>query len=196
MIDGTVIIGHGPNLQNKKMGKFIDSFKYVIRFPYYGDWQIPGDYGVRTSYFCSSEVRFFHSFVPKAPEKGYFVWSKRNERLRKYPTLLKFILSEFGGEVVTKLINYWRLRLPDSDYRYLSTGTCGICIAARKLKKPITVLGCDSIETGEKGISLNSAAFKEHFGKIGKKVVDHPYQNERNLINVIEEEYQVSIDFR
>ena len=39
------IVGHGPSLRGAGKGEYIDSFDYVVRFPYSGNWQIPEDYG-------------------------------------------------------------------------------------------------------------------------------------------------------
>ena len=202
MIDGTVIIGTAPSLQNSNMGEYIDSFKYVIRFPFKGDWQIPEHYGIRTSYFCSTHYRVLarNQLNPWLPDCGYFIWNKYNKDIGSE---LRFLIRTFGGEDVTGLINEWQAKLPEPESRGLShcfsTGTGGICIAAAKLQRPIVVLGCDYIKNGGGPVEEYVGTW---FWEGGKKPTDggyrrhHPFKAERELIDVMAKEYNVSIEFK
>ncbi len=102
MIEKTVIICHGPSLQNSNMGDYIDSFKYILRFPYTNNWQTPQDYGKKTSYFCATNSSIKERLNKKIPELGYFIWSK-NAKL-KISNFCKNLIKHHGGKDVTDLI--------------------------------------------------------------------------------------------
>ena len=199
MIDGTVIIGTAPSLQNSGKGEYIDSFENIIRFPYKKDWQIPSDYGTRTTHFCSTDGRAMIQLNSFLPEKGYFIWSKYKKTI---PLELQFLIKKFGGEDMTELIQGWQRRIPISKDRLMghafSTGTAGICIAAAKIKKPIIALGCDWIKNGG---GKPEDYVGSWFWEGGKKPVtggyrrEHQFPAELKLIDDMSNEYGVSIAF-
>jgi hypothetical protein len=181
MIENTVIIGHGPSLYNKGRGEFIDSFKYVIRFPS-DDWQTQADYGKRTSFYCSANRKA--KLLTGSPEHGYYLWSKYNGRKAgKRKNMID----------VSELIQSWQARLPKGAYPFLSHGAAGICIAASELKKPITVLGCDALKNGEPDPKKYISGWV-HTNHPQKKMC-HSFDCERKLIDEVAKEYDVRIQF-
>jgi hypothetical protein len=191
MKDATVIIGHGPSLQGAKKGEYIDSFKYVIRFPYLKNWQIPADYGTRTSYFCASIQRALKFLRPTLPEYGYFIWSKNNMSL---PVELKFLIKKFGGRNITRLVNTWQKRLPESNREpYFSHGTAAVCAAAGILKKPVTILGCDMLSAGKNNLKKYVGSSTYEGRKINKR--SHNLKAERQIINTMAKHYNIAIGF-
>ena len=199
MIDGTVIIGTAPSLHGQGKGKYIDSFRYVIRFPYQGDWQVPIHYGTKTTHFCSTDSRAKAQLNSFLPDLGYFIWNKYNKDIGSE---LRFLIDKFGGEDFTELIHKWQRRHPKRENRTqsncFSTGTGGICIAAAKLGKPIVALGCDYIRDGggpvedyigtwfwENGKRPTGGGYRRH----------HRFDSERLLIDDMAKEYDVEIRF-
>ena len=191
MIEKTVIIGHGPSLKNSGNGKYIDSFKNIIRFPYLKDWQVPIDYGIRTSHVCATTQRAKKFLRPTLPESGYFIWSKNNQPIEPE---LKFIIRKFGGKNITKLINRWQSRLPESDCeRYFSHGTAAVCAAAAILKLPVIVLGCDSLNSGINNAKKYVGSWKYENRKQNKRT--HDFESERKIIDEIKRHYKIDIRF-
>lgn len=201
MIDKTVIIGTSPSLQGSRMGGYIDSFKYVIRFPYKGGWQTPPDWGTRTSYFCSTTWRALRRLNDFLPDEGYYIWSKHNEYIGPE---LKFLIKKFGGENVTGLIDKWQHRLPPLNTedltltRYLSTGTAGVCIAAAKIGLPIVMLGCDWMKSG--GGPMEDYVGTWYWEGDEQVPVDgfqlhHNWAAEVGLRDEMSKEYNVSMEF-
>ena len=178
MINGTVIIGHGPSLKNSGLGEYIDSFHYVMRFPQFGDFQLLKDYGRRTSYYCATNRK--GKLLSSFPEFGYYRWSKYNGR-----TAYK----HDNSTDVSKLIHSWQARLPKGAYPFLSHGTAGICIAAAKIKKPITVLGCDALKSGDPDP-------RRYHNNQRQKKICHSFGCERKLVDEMAKEYAVSIEFK
>ena len=191
------VIGHGPSLRRSGLGEYIDSFKYVIRSPYLGEWQVPVDYGVRTSYFCGSKGRLRQRIRKEAPELGYFTWNKYL-KMRVSPRLAHILNIKF--EDVSGLIHKWQRKLPDSSCQYLSTGTCAICIASAKLGGPITAFGCDDLKIGkDMGRGYVGSWIYEGRTGTGRKIRDfgaHTLSEERKLIDEMAQEYGVSIEFK
>jgi hypothetical protein len=139
LINKIAIIGHGPSLYGKNLGEYIDSFKYVFRFPYSGNWQTEKDYGTKISYCCATVNRIKKLNI--VAEHGYFLWSKRRAVIGKHQL--------HNVEDVTGLIKLWQKRLPKGAYPFFSHGTAAICIACARFKLPVVVLGCDALKTGE-----------------------------------------------
>ena len=192
MTDSTVIIGHGPSLQNSSMGQYIDSFKYVLRFPYFKNWQIPEHYGIRTSYFCATVGRAKARLRKRRkPDHGYYIWSKNQKNIGDK---LNTLIEKHGGKNVTHLIAFWQEHLTKCKYPFFSHGTGGICVAAAILKKNIIVLGCDLLKTGD-------VSNKEYIGSWTyegryERGIGHPLDQERNIVNKIAEFYNVKIEFK
>jgi hypothetical protein len=185
MIDKTVIIGHGPSLQNSNKGEYIDSFKYIIRFPYLKDWQTPKDYGTRTSFFCGTVGRFRkRSRKKQIPDHGYYIWSKE-QKFANLPS------SNYID--VTDLIVSWQKHITECRHPFFTHGTAGICIAAALLKKPIVVLGCDRLKTGD-------VTSKKYIGSWvyegrPRHGIGHPLDQERKIIDKIAKFYNLKIEF-
>jgi hypothetical protein len=196
------VIGHAPSLQGSGLGEYIDSFKYVVRFPYLGDWQVPEHYGVRTSYFCASGGRLKQRIREDPPEIGYFIWNKylKCRVPIKVWGRLNIKCEDVKCEEVSPLIHKWARKLPASSCQYLSTGTCGILIAADKIGEPITVFGCDDLKIGrDMGKGYIGSWLYENRPGTGALIARegaHSLSAERKLIDVIAKEYNVTIEFK
>jgi hypothetical protein len=190
------VIGHGPSLQGGGLGEYIDSFKYVIRLPYANDWQVPADYGVRTSFVCSPNGRKITETRKEKPEVGYYLWDKhfgysvsgkkcRDLGIEKY-------------EDVSKLVQKWARKLPE-PFQNLSSGTAAILIAAAKLKEPIIAFGCDDLKIGkDMGEDYIGSWVYEGRKGTGLKIKNrgaHTLSEERKLIDIMAQKYGVSIEF-
>ena len=190
-----VIVGHGPSLQGSRLGEYIDSFKYVIRFPYLYNWQVPRDYGVRTSYVCSPSGGKFTRIRNEKPEIGYYLWDR-------FHTISPAKCKIFGIEKyedVSGLVQKWARKLPRATPN-LSTGTVGILIAASRLGEPIIALGCDHLSTGkDMGENYIGSWVYEDRPWTGKNIISkctHSLKHDRKLIDEMAEQYNVSISFK
>ena len=178
MIDKTVIVGHGSSLVDRRLGEYIDSFRYVIRFFHSPGWQTPIDYGTKVSYYCATNAKAKLLLNMPKPDIKYFIWSKHNR------------VASFG-EDVTELICSWQSRLPKGTYPYLSQGTSGICIATSEIGKPVVVLGCDALKVGEP----DSTKYIRADGKTYRKTSRwHSFDAERKLVNAMSAEYDVNVE--
>jgi len=191
------VIGHGPSLHGSGLGEYIDSFKYVMRLPYLNDWQVPIDYGVRTSYVCSSSGGQLSRIGEKRPDIGFYIWNKvfghpvtrsrcRNLGIKEY-------------EDVSGLIQKWAKKLP-KPFQNLSSGTAAILIAASKVGESITVFGCDYLKIGK---DMRDGYIGSWFydGRIETwknilKTGAHALDEERKLIDEMEQQYGVRIEFK
>lgn len=191
------IIGHGPSLRGGGLGEYIDSFKYVIRFPHLNDWQTPKDYGVRTSYFCATIGRIKFRIRKQIPEFGYFLWNKHFGR--GVPRKLCSLLSIRKYRDVSGLIHKWQRKLPERCCGVFSHGTAGICIAASKIGLPITAFGYDDLKNSrDMGSGYVGSWLYEGRTEVGDLIHSkgsHILSEERKLIDLIAQEYSVSIKF-
>jgi hypothetical protein len=194
MINKTAIICHGPSLQKSGIGQYIDSFKYVLRFPYLKAWQVSEDYGVKTSYFCGTVGRFMRCqtrIALQPTEYGYFIWSK--EVRKKIPASCKNLIQKYGGADVTGLIESWRKKLTKCHHPFFTHGTSAICIAANKLKIPIVVFGADVLKTGEVPSEyIGSWTYENR----RPRKIGHPIDQERKLIDEMANHYYLEITFK
>jgi len=193
MIEKTVIIGHGASLQNSKRGESIDDFKYVVRFPYIGDWQAPADYGTKTSYFCATVGRARNKLRRQIPEVGYFIWNKTRGEI---PSDLKSLIGFFGGEDITGLITDWQDKMAKLKprYSYFSHGTAAICVMAHKLGLPIVVLGCDNLAAGEDDPKKYHGSW--YYEKRKQPINGHDLAAERKMVDLMEKKYNTKIGFK
>lgn len=196
-----VVVCHGPSLQGGGLGEYIDSFKYVMRLPYLGDWQVPKDYGVRTSFYCAAKGKIAIRIRKDRPEIGYYLWDKHpgfrvGGRICRQLGIEKF-------QDVSHLIQRWSGKLSETSRkkrRTLSSGTAAILIAANKLREPIIALGCDHLKDGKdmmdnyigswvyEGRDLTGAKINKHGA--------HSLDEERKLIDEMSQRYGVSIEFK
>ena len=195
------IVGHGPSLRGAGKGEYIDSFDYVVRFPYSGNWQIPGDYGTKTTFFCAT-VRRSHKIAERQrPDSGYFIWSKYGGSI---PERLKDLIAECGGEDVTNIVNYWQQKMSTHHYfaslevnektvKHFSHGTAAICIMAHKIKEPITVFGCDSLKEGRISGSAYSGSWVPE--NRSQKQNNHVLDAELLIVDNVRKYYNVEITF-
>ena len=192
MIDGTVIIGHGPSLQGRCLGKYIDSFRYVLRFPYRGKWQIPEDYGTRTSYWCATTLRakLIREYRMARSDLGYFIWDKHGNHLT--PNWVELIKTH-GGVNVTYLLVTIQDKVPLSS-RYVSHGTAAILIALDLLEKPITVLGCDNLSRGADNGYRGSADWEPNRYR-ASRCQNHHYSEELKLVEYLADHYNTKVSF-
>jgi hypothetical protein len=191
MIRKAAVVGHGPSLHGAKLGRYIDSFEYVLRFPYIGGWQSKTDYGFKTSYYCATSRRARHRLRPDLPELGYFIWSKW--RKRGIGSKLKHLIEQCGGKDVTNLIQRWQGRMVKPKYPYFCHGTAAILIALAKLSRPVVVFGCDSLKTGDNDIEkyLGSAIHEPRRSNRNF----HDLEKERELINLMSSQYGFPVVF-
>lgn len=193
VIEKTVIIGHGPSLQNSRLGERIDAFKYVVRFPYVGDWQAAADYGTRTSFVCATVGRARDKLRNETPDKGYFFWDKKGEKI---PEDLISLIELFGGENVTALIVGWQKKMTKLKpvYPYFSHGTAAICIMAHKFRLPVVALGSENLSAG-------NSDHKEYIGswyheERRQPPSGHDLAAERQMLEMMATKYNVKIGFK
>lgn len=191
------IIGHGPSLRGSRLGEYIDSFKYVIRFPYLKNWQTPIDYGVKTSFVCSPNGGKIRRIRQERPELGYYLWDKHPGSMVSPMQCRMLGIEKY--EDVSRLIQKWAKKLPKATPN-LSTGTAGILIAAAKLGEPITAFGCDHLKLG-KDMSKNYVGSWLYEGRMAtwrniQNKCTHSLSHDRELINVIEKKYNVTVDWK
>jgi hypothetical protein len=163
-----------------------------MRFPHHGDWQVPEDYGIRTSFWVGTSMRLSKNFRPERPDIGYFVWTKRCEPIKK-TDFIADLIDKHGGWIVTDLIDQWQVKLPNIACPFLSHGTAAILIAAAELKVPVTALGCDALKEGlPRQRSYVGTWFHE---KKPERVNEHCCDDELKLVHEMEAEYGVPIKF-
>ena len=194
MINSSVVIGHAPSLVGAGKGEYIDSFRYVFRFPHRGDWQFgrPEDYGTRTSFYAGTTLRITSDLRRDKPDIGYFVWEKRGEKIKKTDFIADLIKNN-GGWIVTDLIEEWQCKLPNIACPFLSHGTAAILIAAAIVQVPVVALGCDALRDG----------MPRHMPYVGtwyhqglpERVMEHCCDDELKLVHEMSEEYDVPITF-
>lgn len=188
-----MIIGHGPSLQNSGAGERIDQFKYVVRFPYTGDWQSPADYGTRTSFVCATVGRARTKLRRQIPDLGYFIWDKTDVEI---PADMMFLIGFFGGENVTSLIAYWQRKMAvlRPVYPYFSHGTAAVCIMAHKFTLPVIALGCDNLAAGEADCGKYIGSW--YYENRRQPPAGHDLAAERKIINIISKECDIKIGFK
>ena len=193
MTEKAVIIGHGPSLQNSRLGDRIDAFKYVVRFPYAGDWPSAADYGTRTSFICATVGRARDKLRREIPDDGYFFWDKTGAEI---PAGLMSLIADSGGENVTGLIAGWQKKMTKLKpiYPYFSHGTAAICIMAHKFGLPVVVLGCDNLAAG-------NADHKKYMGswyyeKRRQPPCGHDLAAEREMVEMMATKYNIKIGFK
>lgn len=184
----TIVIGHGPSLQKQTIGDYIDRFKYVIRFPYLGNWQVPEKYGTRTSYICST-TRRLGRLQRVLPERGYFIWEKRKGR--KINSICRFMIDRFGGDDITYLVQFWQSFIPEGRYPYFSHGAAAVIVAAAKLKLPVVIAGCDSLA----GCSEYVGSYKYESKYRAPQAVKHDFLVESEIIRKASIVYGVGVRF-
>jgi len=188
MIEATAIIGHGPSLKGKQRGKYIDSFKCVIRFPYIGNWQNIEDYGTKTSYICATTSRARHKLADTPePDYGYYIWSKKQQHITDEFEHIQNKRDE------TKLIRSWQKRLPSSAYPYFSHGTAAACIAMARIKKPIVMFGCDALKSGMENRKDYIGSFVYENRRNNRSF--HSFTEERKLIDTMSKHYNIEVVF-
>jgi hypothetical protein len=193
MIEKTVIIGHGASLQNSGQGENIDAFKYVVRFPYIGDWQAPADYGIKTSYVCATVGRARNKLRRQIPEVGYFIWNKTRGEI---PSDLKSLIGFFGGENMTELITGWQKKMLKLKPKYscFSHGTAAICVMAHKFGLPIVVLGCENLAAGENDPKKYHGGW--YYEKRKQPINGHDLAAERKMVDLMAKKYNLKIGFK
>jgi hypothetical protein len=169
-------------------GEFIDRHKYVIRFFYWGDWQKPEDYGVRTSYYFSNNNRFNKKFTRKLPEVGYIIYNKNGRELAKE---YKYIMEKFGGGDFTERLKYaQREYLKDSAHPYFSHGSAAIIWAIMFLGISVTAFGCDAVNMMTPENYIGSAHYEGRKTKVG-----HDYRTEGEAVREFARKKNVKLRF-
>ena len=194
MINKSVVIGHAPTLIGAGKGNYIDSFRYVLRFPHHGDWQFanPEDYGTRTSFYVGTTMRLSKNFRKDKPDIGYITWTKRGEPIEKNGFIANLI-TESGGMIVTDIVDRWQVKLPNIACPFLSHGAAAILIGLAILKIPVVALGCDALRDGLPRQQPYTGTWY-HEGK-PKRQNEHCCDDELKLIHEMEDYYGIGVTF-
>jgi len=188
---GVAIIGHGPSMRGAGYGKYIDDYRIVIRFPYLKDWQIPIDYGKRTTYWFSNINRLNKRIRRELPEEGYYLWAKNGNPIGDE---YKFLISKFGGQEITEQVKFWQGRyLKDAAHPYFSHGGVAIIAAISFFNLPVTAFGCDSIRDSLKETKyyVGSAIWENRQFKDSS----HDYQAEHKITTEFATKNKVELRF-
>jgi len=194
MINKSVVIGHAPSLLGAKKGTYIDGFRYVLRFPHDGRWQFgnPQDYGTRTSFYIGTTMRISKHLRKDRPDIGYITWTKRAEPIGKHD-FIAHLVRNYGGMIVTDLVDKWQVKLPNIACPFLSHGSAAILIALAILKLPVVALGCDALRDGLPRQQPYTGTWF-HEGK-PRRVNEHCCDDELKLIHEMEDEYGNTVTF-
>ena len=182
------IVGHGPSLRLAKKGKEIDAHDVVVRLK--GCSKVLGteDYGSICHHLCAStEIMgtFFDvtcSSFWGYPKKGDYSFD------RAVRTIM-----DLGAPVMIplKLCNHWNQRFCDMGGKHpnVSTGMAAIIIAAHYYEpKIITLAGFDTLINPKNGFYRNPEIPRSGVGQI-----DHDWETEHELLNVLADHYKFKL---
>lgn len=141
-----LIVGHGPSLTKKGLGKEIDRHT-VVRLKTFKKFHNKEDYGERTDYICSS-TEVMTGMLGQANPKEYWCYPKKGEwnkdKEKKFKGL-EYIIpleeTEYWNEIFRERVNY----KGGSDGRNVSTGLAAVIIGAWRLKEDIILAGFDTL---------------------------------------------------
>jgi len=183
-----IIVGHGPSLKGKQLGKSIDSFDLVVRLKNSGPVIGTEDYGSRVDVVCmSTEVLGIGQFIK--PEM-FWLYPKRGT----YDTEA---VGHFMGKtgvaalVPLELCNSWneKFRGLGATHYNMSTGMAAVVIASAHLRPTNIILaGFDTLLDPEVPFTRNDDIPRTGVGKI-----DHDWKKEHELLMAVSDTYNVSL---
>ena len=201
-----IIVGHGPSILHKQYGKYIDSFKYVIRQKANSIKYVkekPEWYGTKTTAVGGSPHQYKKLSKLKGVEKWVYIDSRHESQ--NYDT-------EYNSETVKcnqELCRHWNQtfrdmrtddwsRNPQESQKYshptlghnhMSSGTHTILYTCHYLRpSKIYLLGYDNVRSGKFGWSVTR-------GKDWKNYGDHRYDVEQKMLPLFEKEFNTKIVF-
>lgn len=189
MIEKTAVIGHGPSLIDLTYGKKIDSHRYIVRFPYIRNWQIPEKYGSRTSFYVASAGRIQKRLRPDLPENGYWFWNKHGNKMG---VLENFLIRNHRGVDMTTTVVEWQKQIAEGYD--MSHGCAGICLAMHILKLPVAAFGCDNLKTGDDDTESYIGSWKYEKRRM-IKFIDHSPSKELEFITALSKERGIQVEF-
>jgi hypothetical protein len=185
------VIGHGPSIANSFKGEYIDSFKYVMRFPHRGDWQNPTHYGTRTSFYVGTAKRVHLNFMRKKPEIGFLIWDKLGYKIRE-TDYIYHLVKLAGGKIVTDFILEQQNKLP-YEPKTTCHGTSAILLAIHLLKKPVVAIGHDDLA---RGTPMHTDYIGTWFYEGTKpQRIEHHFDDELTLIQDYAKECGIGVTF-
>ena len=202
-----IIVGHGPSLASKNLGREIDSHDFVVRLKYGHELTRinPASYGTRTDAICSTlkTWRPYYKIRPKIKEWwGYRNWPGQEKELEKIKLYYTDITVRTEFEAVDKwLATYrsladvkvdykdkWSSYAKEGDEPWCSTGMGAIIIGCASYKPAELVLaGFDNLVSGKKD------GFQSIFREKGWIYPPHGWQAENKMLPLIAAAYGVNI---
>ena len=183
------IVGHGPSLKGKGLGKEIDSFEKVVRLKGSGSVLGTPDYGKKTDAVCAS-TEIMGTFF-KIHSDEYWAYPKKG-------------VFNIGGvmDAITRLekpvmvplehCNYWnnRFRQMGSCHPNVSTGMAAILISIKRwYPKEIVLFGFDTLMNPKTSFDRNDKIPRSGDGPYP----NHDWGKENHLLTVLQNVYKVSI---
>lgn len=182
-----VIVGHGPSLIGKSLGKEIDRFDVVVRLK--GCKPVLGteDYGIRVDVVClSTEVL---GLVYEVESPLYWLYPKKG--FYDELSVGKILAQGSGFCLPLQLSNDWNKRFKDlgGTHPNVSTGMASIFICAHYLRpKVIALAGFDTLLNPEIEFKRN-----DQIPRTGVGVIDHDWKTENRLLQEVSNTYGVPI---
>jgi hypothetical protein len=188
------IVGHGPSVVGRKLGRIIDSHDYVVRMKNCAGTIGSEDYGERTDAICfSADVL---GLTGRTNALTHWVYCKSGNYDRE---LLCKVMEETGASMALplKVTNYWNGKFRDmgATHPNMSTGLAAIVIAASYAQpetldrlQQITLVGFDTLLDPTVPFTRNDA-----IPRTGAGDIDHDWQTENKLLKVIADTYSFDI---
>lgn len=183
------IVGHGPSLKGKRLGRIIDSYDRVVRLkgssPVYG----AEDYGSKVDAVCASTELMGAFFKLSCQE----YWAYPKNGFFSGPLALS-VITRLGKPVMIplQLCNEWNqvFRGLGACHNNVSTGMAAIIMAIdRWYPKEIILAGFDTLMNPEVPFDRNHEIPRSGLGAYP----NHDWKKENELLKILEATYGVSI---
>lgn len=183
------VVGHGPSMKGKKLGKKIDSYDKVVRLK--GSSSVFGseDYGMKCNALCAStEVM---GVFRRQPADEYWAYPKKGEF--SHPVAMK-VITEIEKPVMIPLLfsNHWnqRFRMMGADHPNVSTGMAAILFAILRWRpEEIVLAGFDTLVNPDIRFDRNHDIPRTGVGAYP----NHDWKLENQLLQILSHIYKVSI---
>jgi len=198
-MDRIIIVGHGPSLKGKKLGKYIDAHENVVRLTTYLNFQNEEDYGNKTTYHFTyaQYVRYIKYNVDhywrqvrgdcEVPIETWIAWGMESiPRGPLTPDIKKHIYDRFKDYNVIMFEEFvaYIKRLYDTyepEFKAISAGTTASLIAIDRLKPEILkVIGFDNTYMG---VPDNYEGGEHFFPGTRDFPVKHDFAKEKELLH-------------
>lgn len=183
------VVGHGPSLKGKKLGRIIDSHDKVVRLK--GSSSVHGseDYGIKCNALCSS-TEIMGVFRRQNAEE-YWAYPKKGEF--SHPVAIK-VITEIEKPVMIPLLfsNYWnhRFREMGACHPNVSTGMAAILFSIHRWKpEEIILAGFDTLLNPDIQFDRNPEIPRSGVGDYP----NHDWKKENELLTILGHIYKVSI---